>query len=69
MLIFVSIIDEAAPGYLVSIVISDFSTSGNCLSGSSKRLKIPKIIKKKHKTMQKTGFLIKKIEKFILFLS
>ena len=57
--ILVSTIFDAAPGYMVSIEISDLSMSGNCLRGILLSERSPINIMKLIKTVQKTGFLIK----------
>jgi len=51
-----------------SIVTIDFSVSGYCLSGRLRRDKKPINKIKVDKTIQKTGFLIKNSEIFILSL-
>ena len=63
--ILVSTIFDAAPGYIVSIVISDLSMSGNCLRGILFNDRNPIMIMKLIKTIQKTGFFIKNSDIFI----
>ena len=63
--ILVSTIFDAAPGYTVSMEISDLSMSGNCLRGILLSERSPINIMKLIKTVQKTGFLIKNSDIFI----
>ena len=63
--ILVSTILDDAPEYIVSIVISDLSMSGNYLRGILLRERSPINIIKLIKTVQKTGLLIKNSDMFI----